>query len=112
MGFLLDPPLPVALGTRRAAFFRHLLDADPASDTLGWRWVAGRQTRGKTYLVTAQNIGKFCSPELLERAGGTGLDDRVVARAGLDDDPTVDDVKVFPEIPTEAEVPDLRRRLG
>ncbi|MFM8229892.1 MAG: FAD-binding domain-containing protein, partial [Chthoniobacterales bacterium] len=36
-------------------FFRHLLDADPASNTLSWRWVAGLQTRGKTYLATAQN---------------------------------------------------------
>ena len=24
-------------------FFRHLLDADPASNTLSWRWVAGLQ---------------------------------------------------------------------
>ena len=29
-------------------FLRHLLDGDPASNTLGWRWVAGLQTRGKT----------------------------------------------------------------
>lgn len=32
-------------------FYRHLLDADPASNTLSWRWVAGLQTRGKTYLA-------------------------------------------------------------
>ena len=28
-------------------FFRHLLDGDPASNTLGWRWVGGLHTRGK-----------------------------------------------------------------
>jgi len=43
-----------------AAFFmRHLLDADPASNTLSWRWVAGLQTVGKTYLATPENIARF-----------------------------------------------------
>ena len=28
-------------------FLRHLLDGDPASNTLGWRWVAGLHTRRK-----------------------------------------------------------------
>jgi hypothetical protein len=37
-------------------FMRHLLDGDPASNTLSWRWVAGLQTVGKTYLATAHNI--------------------------------------------------------
>jgi hypothetical protein len=37
-------------------FMRHLLDGDPASNTLSWRWVAGLQTVGKTYLATTQNI--------------------------------------------------------
>ncbi|WP_227444503.1 FAD-binding domain-containing protein [Cognatishimia sp. F0-27] len=40
-------------------FLRHLLDGDPASNTLGWRWVAGLQTRGKTYLARPSNIEKF-----------------------------------------------------
>ncbi|MEK0447464.1 MAG: hypothetical protein RLZZ399_2785 [Verrucomicrobiota bacterium] len=40
-------------------FFRHLLDADPASNTLSWRWVAGLQTKGKTYLVRLSNIEKY-----------------------------------------------------
>lgn len=40
-------------------FLRHLLDGDPASNTLGWRWVAGIQTRGKTYLARADNIARF-----------------------------------------------------
>ncbi len=102
--------LPWELGAQH--FFRHLLDADPASNTLGWRWVAGEQTRGKTYLATAANIGKFCAPELLERAGGVGLDEHVVARAGQAGDPTVDDMTFFPEIPNEAEVSDSQRRVA
>ena len=40
-------------------FYRHLLDGDAASNTLGWRWVAGLHTRGKPYPATAQNIGAF-----------------------------------------------------
>ncbi len=40
-------------------FFRHLIDADPASNTLSWRWVAGLQTPGKTYLVRRSNIDKY-----------------------------------------------------
>jgi hypothetical protein len=37
-------------------FYQHLLDADPASNTLSWRWVAGLHTRGKHYLARAANI--------------------------------------------------------
>jgi deoxyribodipyrimidine photo-lyase len=40
-------------------FLRHLLDGDPASNTLGWRWVGGLHTKGKTYLAKADNIAKF-----------------------------------------------------
>ena len=40
-------------------FLRHLIDGDPASNTLSWRWVAGLQTAGKTYLATAENIARF-----------------------------------------------------
>ena len=39
--------------------FRHLLDGDPASNTLSWRWVAGLHTKGKTYLARADNIETF-----------------------------------------------------
>ena len=102
--------LPWELGAQH--FFRHLLDADPASNTLGWRWVAGEQTRGKTYLATAGNIRKFCAPELLEQAGGVGLDEHVVARAGLADDPTVDDLNGLPELPNEVGLPDPQRRIA
>ncbi len=49
--------LPWALG---ADFFLHnLLDGDAASNTLGWRWVAGLQTKGKTYLARADNIATY-----------------------------------------------------
>ena len=40
-------------------FLRHLNDGDPASNTLSWRWVAGLQTRGKTYLARPDNIAKY-----------------------------------------------------
>ena len=40
-------------------FIRHLIDGDPASNILSWRWVAGLQTRGKTYLATSGNIARF-----------------------------------------------------
>ncbi|MGY6555726.1 MAG: FAD-binding domain-containing protein [Wenzhouxiangella sp.] len=49
--------LPWALGAD--FFLRHLLDADPASNTLSWRWVAGIQTAGKTYLARADNIEQY-----------------------------------------------------
>jgi deoxyribodipyrimidine photo-lyase len=49
--------LPWRLG---ADFFcRHLLDGDAASNTLGWRWVAGLHTRGKPYPADAKNIATF-----------------------------------------------------
>lgn len=40
-------------------FYRHLIDGDPASNTLSWRWVSGLHTPGKTYLATAANIKKY-----------------------------------------------------
>lgn len=63
--------LPWQAGARH--FFDRLLDADPASNTLSWRWVAGLQTPGKTYLATDENIRKYCAPELLHAAGGAAL---------------------------------------
>ena len=49
-----------------AFFYRHLLDGDPASNTLSWRWVAGLQTPGKTYLARRSNLEKYMAPELLD----------------------------------------------
>ena len=40
-------------------FMAHLRDGCPASNTLGWRWVAGLQTRGKAYAARADNIDQF-----------------------------------------------------
>jgi deoxyribodipyrimidine photo-lyase len=49
--------LPWTLGAD--FFLRHLIDADPASNTLSWRWIAGLQTAGKTYLATTDNIARY-----------------------------------------------------
>ncbi|ESQ75280.1 FAD-binding domain-containing protein [Asticcacaulis sp. AC402] len=49
--------LPWSLGAD--FFLRHLIDADAASNTLSWRWVAGLQTAGKTYLATRDNIARY-----------------------------------------------------
>ena len=49
--------LPWQLGAE--FFMQHLFDGDAASNTLGWRWVAGIQTKGKHYLATEWNIKKF-----------------------------------------------------
>ncbi len=49
--------LPWQLGAE--FFMQHLYDGDSASNTLGWRWVAGIQTRGKHYLASEWNIKKF-----------------------------------------------------
>ena len=54
--------LPWTLGAD--FFFRHLLDGDPASNTLSWRWVAGLHTEGKTYLATADNIKQYSDGRL------------------------------------------------
>ena len=49
--------LPWQLGAE--FFMQHLYDGDTASNTLGWRWVAGVQTQGKHYLASEWNINKF-----------------------------------------------------
>jgi deoxyribodipyrimidine photo-lyase len=56
-------------------FYRNLLDGDAASNTLSWRWVAGLQTKGKTYLATRENISRYTDG----RFDQTGL--ATVARA-------------------------------
>ncbi|GAA5067042.1 DNA photolyase [Roseibacterium beibuensis] len=72
--------LPWELGADH--FLRHLLDGDPASNTLGWRWVAGLQTRGKNYVARASNIEKFT-----DRPIGSGLDRLARDPAPLDAPP-------------------------
>lgn len=49
--------LPWELGAN--FFMKYLLDGDPASNTLSWRWVSGLHTKGKNYLATSSNIDKF-----------------------------------------------------
>ncbi len=71
--------LPWPLGAD--LFLRHLLDGDPASNTLSWRWVAGLQTVGKTYLATADNIARYTDGRFRPRGLAT------VAHAVDDDGP-------------------------
>ncbi|PCN48681.1 DNA photolyase [Curtobacterium sp. 'Ferrero'] len=71
-------------------FLRHLLDGDAASNTLSWRWVAGLQTRGKTYLATTENIARYTEG----RFAPTGL--ATTARV-FDEDPFPPAVPIGPE---------------
>jgi deoxyribodipyrimidine photo-lyase len=79
-------------------FFDHLLDADPASNTLGWRWVAGLQTPGKTYLARRDNLAKYWE----SHGSLEGIDDGVRARIPTE---TADRSRVvlpeYPEAPVE-----------
>ena len=74
-------------------FYRHLLDGDPASNTLGWRWVAGIQTRGKPYAATRENIRHFTNG----RYEPTGLNENPHA---LEDDVDVAPLPIAPSRPT------------
>ena len=49
--------LPWQLGAE--FFMKFLFDGDSGSNTLGWRWVAGVQTKGKNYVASEWNIKKF-----------------------------------------------------
>jgi hypothetical protein len=91
-------------------FFRHLLDADPASNTLSWRWVAGLQTPGKTYLVRKSNIEKY-APDLLLRdgAGSDRLADGAVAPVVATECANTAR-QALPEWPTT--MPRSQRRIG
>ena len=102
--------LPWALGAD--FFYRHLLDADPASNTLGWRWVAGLQTRGKAYLPRRSNLEKYCDPELL--ADATGLErlaDSMVAAVPIPDEQPADRVAWEP-LPEHPDASRLESGLG
>ncbi len=55
-------------------FLRHLLDGDPASNTLSWRWVAGLHTRGKNYIAVAQNIARFTNGRFMPDASQLAQD--------------------------------------
>jgi len=81
-------------------FFRHLLDADPASNTLSWRWVAGLQTLGKTYLVRRSNIEKYAPQYLLGNdAGSVAIADGAVVACAVEERASID-ASPLPEYPT------------
>lgn len=86
--------LPWPAGAR--FFFDHLLDADAASNTLGWRWVAGLQTPGKTYLARRDNLDKYWEGQgPLE-----GIDDHVRARIPAETaDRSRHSLPDYPEVP-------------
>ena len=77
--------LPWALGAD--FFLRHLLDGDPASNTLSWRWVAGLHTQGKAYLARPDNITRFTQGRF-PRANG--LADKADLPASLEKPPLQD----------------------
>lgn len=89
--------LPWQLGAQW--FFDRLIDADPASNTLSWRWVAGLHTAGKTYLADADRIAAM--------TGGRFRPERLALNAGTPDSfshpprtPLRVPVPVDPELPT------------
>lgn len=80
-------------------FYQHLLDADAASNTLGWRWVAGLQTPGKTYLARRDNLAKYWK----DHASLEGIEESVRAQIPTE---TADRSRVtladYPEAPPVA----------
>ncbi|MEF3274229.1 MAG: DNA photolyase [Chloroflexus sp.] len=61
-----------------ALFYRHLLDGDPASNSLSWQWV-GSTFSHKPYIFNRQNVERFSNGEFCARcqlaAGGCPFDD-------------------------------------
>lgn len=84
--------LPWTLGA--AFFLRHLLDGDPASNTLSWRWVGGLHTRGKHYLARAENIARYTNGRFDPR-GQLQEEASPLSEVGLDLDP-----RPLPQRPT------------
>jgi len=99
--------LPWELGADH--FMRHLLDADPASNTLGWRWVAGIQTPGKTYLVRRSNLERHVAASWMDDLTGMErLEDAVVTAATIpEEDPLPR--PVLQELPVKPPVKDKLR---
>ena len=64
--------LPWQLGAE--FFMKYLFDGDPASNTLGWRWVAGIQTIGKHYLASSSNINEYTNNRYLNIQLNNGAD--------------------------------------
>lgn len=94
-------------------FYRNLLDADPASNTLSWRWVAGVQTWGRPYLTRLSNLKRFLTPELLSAYPGglDKLDDGLAEPARVDAPPFAR--PVTPDDADDTALPDdLPARVG
>jgi len=90
--------LPWAAGAR--FFYDHLLDADAASNTLGWRWVAGLQTPGKTYLARRDNLAKYWE----DHGSLEGIDNHVRARIPAETaDRSCSRLPEYPEVPPALE---------
>ncbi len=81
--------LPWVLGAD--FFLRNLVDADPASNTLSWRWTAGLHTRGKTYLATPDNIARY--------TGGRFEPKGLATRAEALSEPSLPKPRPLPEAP-------------
>jgi hypothetical protein len=95
--------LPWELGA--AFYFEHLLDGDVASNTLSWRWVAGLQTPGKTYVARADNIAFYTDGEHAPQASQLASTPFVIKEeplpkvAAWTEDPTqVASIKTFDRI--------------
>lgn len=91
--------LPWQLGAE--LFWRQLIDACPASNTLSWRWVAGLHTPGKTYLASAETIRAM--------SGGRFAVDAPLARAAT---PVADAGNPAPAAIAPARRPDPETRTG
>ena len=92
--------LPWQLGAD--VFLSRLHDGDPASNTLGWRWVAGLHTAGKTYLVRHSNVERLCDPSYLQdQTGIERLDDHRVTPAPVRDfaNPSRHPIATYPTVP-------------
>lgn len=95
--------LPWELGA--AFFYAHLLDGDVASNTLSWRWVAGLQTAGKTYLARADNIAYYTDGLHVPGSGQLAT-----APLTLTEDP-LPKIPTWCEDPTASVAPDGRAGL-
>ncbi|MCX7565111.1 DNA photolyase [Sulfitobacter sp. F26169L] len=82
-------------------FLRHLLDGDAAVNTLSWRWVAGIQTQGKTYLADPSNIEKFTDGRFTDVRG-------LATRADPLDAPPLPERQPVPAIAPYSGAPDAR----
>lgn len=83
--------LPWTLGA--AFFLTHLLDGDPAANTLSWRWVAGLHTPGKTYLARPDNIRKYTNNRFV-------VDEPLAKIASVPDASPLPNRRVLPKLST------------